>query len=690
MQTQKAADSGTGAGIGGLKQQDQSTMGGVRLSIFGGVKGETPTAATPTEVAELVGGGKLKSTTDDLRSLSEEKYSEEKKKLPAVTFSGIFSARKAEHLIKHSGLVVLDFDDLGETLPTVRAALAGDPSLTLLFVSPSGQGLKVVYRAAEPGALNAATHKAAWEHVAAHAARVTGLPISGAHGTPRIDQSGKDVSRLCFLSHDPDLIFRPEAPILPVGSIEPARSKGDMNLDLRAVPADPPGKATSPQELSREQKYVGGALDRECASVESASEGERNTTLTKAAFGMAGYHWTGFPWETIFNRLLAAGLAAGLTEQECRAAIAGGFAKGRLKPRQIPESSHQSPALAAHVGSVAGAVSAPAGDAQLPKLVTKTAREIQDTAYPPIRWIIEALLTEGLAVLAGKPKKGKSWLALLISLAVALGGEAIGKKAHQGDVLYLALEDGERRIKDRLNKLLAGERAPLNLHFLGATAGLGRDAVTQILRWLDDHPDCRLVIIDTLKKIMPSQKAGANQYDAEYAWMAVLQQAAITRHICILCVVHCRKMVSEDAFDAVSGTLGMTAACDGVLVLAPSASAKADAILHVTGREVRETELALSRKDGCNWRCEGDAEDFMNGETRNAVLSLFQEHTELAPMAVVKILGLPSTAVRKVLSDMVKDGTLQRNGRGKYRLPRQGGWTDAAQEDSRGVGSYEL
>ena len=85
------------------------------------------------------------------------------------------------------------------------------------------------------------------------------------------------------------------------------------------------------------------------------------------------------------------------------------------------------------------------------ELQTVTALELSQTELPEQRWAIVGLLLEGVALLVAKPKVGKSWLVLQLALIVALGHqEFLGEMAEEpGEVLYLALEDSQRRLKER-------------------------------------------------------------------------------------------------------------------------------------------------------------------------------------------------------------------------------------------------
>ena len=90
-----------------------------------------------------------------------------------------------------------------------------------------------------------------------------------------------------------------------------------------------------------------------------------------------------------------------------------------------------------------------------PKLNIQTAAALRTKTFAPLKYIVPGLIVEGLVLLAGKPKVRKSWMALDTSLATAAGRICLGdRKPQQGAVLYLGLEDGERRLQRRIDKLL--------------------------------------------------------------------------------------------------------------------------------------------------------------------------------------------------------------------------------------------
>ena len=143
------------------------------------------------------------------------------------------------------------------------------------------------------------------------------------------------------------------------------------------------------------------------------------------------------------------------------------------------------------------------------KLETITAEDLQNRTYEPTPFLVEELLPEGLHILAGAPKIGKSWLALWLAVMVAKGDPIWGMGVKQGTTLYLCLEDSTLRIQNRLFEIT--EDAPASVHFTTNSDTLGKGLEEQLRAFLAEHPDTVLVIIDTLQMIR-----GAG-YDNTYA-----------------------------------------------------------------------------------------------------------------------------------------------------------------------------
>jgi len=125
------------------------------------------------------------------------------------------------------------------------------------------------------------------------------------------------------------------------------------------------------------------------------------------------------------------------------------------------------------------------------------AAELQRCEFPPMRWIIPDILPEGLTLLAGKPKLGKSWLALDAGLAVAGGGAVLGRVPESGPVLYLALEDNPRRLQRRMTRIEPQLNWPADLEFQTQWPQLDAGGLSQLRDWISARPGARLVILSS-------------------------------------------------------------------------------------------------------------------------------------------------------------------------------------------------
>lgn len=231
------------------------------------------------------------------------------------------------------------------------------------------------------------------------------------------------------------------------------------------------------------------------------------------------------------------------------------------------------------------------------ELKTYTLQELYARPMEPIFWLVEGLLAPGLYFLGGSPKVGKSWLALQLCLAICRGDSFLGFHTRKSEVLYLALEDGPQRLHARALHLT--EEAPSGLHLCGHAPLIGQGLEQQLDQMLADHPNIRLVIIDTLQKVR--MVAGANaSYGNDYQDAAALKELADRCNVCLLVIHHLRKMPDEDPFNRLSGTNGLTGAADGTIILIRQKRQKGTALLTATGRDIEDMELTLDFSD-CRW-----------------------------------------------------------------------------------------
>lgn len=265
----------------------------------------------------------------------------------------------------------------------------------------------------------------------------------------------------------------------------------------------------------------------------------------------------------------------------------------------------------------------------------KTMADLINTTFAAIRWVIFGLLPEGLAILSGPPKIGKSWMVMNLCLAVALGGYVFGKfKVEIGEVLLLSLEDNERRLKGRLLKCLGDIVATLtNFHAVTSWKRLDQGGLDDLANWLEQHPGCKLVVIDTMQKIKahPKRKNG-NAYENDYDSYGDLQRLALLHRCCILVIHHNRKSDSKndgDPLEAISGSTGVTGSMDTILMLRRPRGATG-AVLTATGRDISEAEYAMSF-DGTlgQWIVTGQAAEISmkEGSQASLILSYMKDNT---------------------------------------------------------------
>lgn len=292
--------------------------------------------------------------------------------------------------------------------------------------------------------------------------------------------------------------------------------------------------------------------------------------------------------------------------------------------------------------------------------------------FPEPTWIIPDLLSAGVTLCAGRPKRArKSWLMLNLAVAVAGTGTTLGDlDVTHGDVLYLALEDSDRRLQMRVEKMLVGGPMPTAFDFDYATEWQRFDqmGLDQIELWLQTHKAARLVVVDTLAKVRPPQKPGS-VYDQDYAALhGLMGLAKRYTDVAFIVVHHTRKASTEDAIEEISGSFGLTGGVDDTWIIKRDGE---DATLHAIGRNLpREKDLALEwHEETATWSIAGDADDYKVSKQRRQVLELLSELEPgegLTPREIADILDRPGGTVRKLLFDMTKAGLVERVGRGRY------------------------
>lgn len=299
------------------------------------------------------------------------------------------------------------------------------------------------------------------------------------------------------------------------------------------------------------------------------------------------------------------------------------------------------------------------------------AHDLLNLDLPDTKWIIPGLLTEGLTLLAGRPKSGKSWMAMDHAVSVGTGGVALGRHAcPKAGVMYLALEDNVRRGQRRLKQVLNGAAAPDGLYFFWEWPALDHGGLDELRSTLKTLGDVRLLIVDTLAKVRAQPKGHGNVYHEDYQALSGLKKLADELSIAILVVHHTRKADAEDVFDTVSGSTGLTGCADTLWVL-ERGRGRCDAILHATGRDIEESETALNFDSTLGlWTVLGGAAEYRLSQERAEIINVLKTAPEpLGPSEIADRLGKKVNNIKFLLGRMLESGAVVLAGRGKYHSP---------------------
>jgi hypothetical protein len=296
-----------------------------------------------------------------------------------------------------------------------------------------------------------------------------------------------------------------------------------------------------------------------------------------------------------------------------------------------------------------------------------SASALMQKTFAEIRYIIPGYVAEGLTLLAGAPKVGKSWMTLGWALSVAGERPTFGSICPDGgDVLYLALEDNERRLQKRLKQMAVGA-VPDRLTLITEWPSLDEGCVEQIAHWIAGVPKPRMVIVDVLARVRGAVAGKETAYDGDYRLISGLQRLAGQHGIAIVMVHHTRKMDADDPFDAVSGTRGLTGAADTVLVLKAD-TGTGQMMLYGRGRDIEEIETCVRfEADNGTWNIVGPAHEIARSDERQPILDLLRKANKpLSPIEISEITGRKRDTIRKTMMRMAVAGEITKFSRGLY------------------------
>lgn len=430
-----------------------------------------------------------------------------------------------------------------------------------------------------------------------------------------------------------------------VDDCAPVRAPDGLIASLRRPIVGP----TAPRSVQG-NGYGEKALALEVQAVAGAPQGNRNHQLNASAFSLGQLVGGGVLGEdevisVLLDACAANGLLAEDGERQCRKSIESGLSAGREDPRGVPEK----------------------GLSDAPRMVVEqnaalsTARKawtvdnLFDAEFPTPRWAVPGLVPAGLTFLGGRPKVGKSWLALQIAIAVGTGGKVFDNDVERGKVLFLAFEDSPRRLKDRLLK----QRCPrgADVTFVTEWKHL-QDGGLEDIRGVVERDGYTLVIIDTLARSL----GRADQMDIGVMGEIIggLQTLAHELDITILALEHHRKpsIFNHDPIDDIIGSTGKSAPVDTAIGLYRD---KDGAKLMVRGRDLEDINLTLTwDRETCCWQSEGKTEDVERSTVRNEIKEALQELDDLGQLPTTKAIseytGKDQGLVNRELKTLVSYG----------------------------------
>ncbi len=296
--------------------------------------------------------------------------------------------------------------------------------------------------------------------------------------------------------------------------------------------------------------------------------------------------------------------------------------------------------------------------------------ELAAMVIPEHPFVIEDMLPIGYTLLASKPKVGKTRGVTGLAVAVAHGGKAMGQiDVQKGEVLFLALESDLSDLQSRLSDIRNGDPPNGNLYVVTDWPKSNAGGLDLLEEWLAEHPLASMVIIDTIGRLKAPTPRNSDIYQVDYDFGTELKKLASRHAVGLLGCHHQRKAAGEDTFDTMSGTLGVTAACDALWVLQRTRG-QADAVLSLTGRKIREQEMALRQDEHIGtWSYMGNADEFRKSKERAEIVRLLREsEAPLSPTEIAEGIQKRPDSTRGLLRKMVQAKEIYRTDKGGYAV----------------------
>ena len=326
--------------------------------------------------------------------------------------------------------------------------------------------------------------------------------------------------------------------------------------------------------------------------------------------------------------------------------------------------------------------------------------ELMAKRFSPPAWLIPGIIPKGLTILGGKPKVGKSFFALQMSLAIAAGSHAFGSKEHQcepGKILYCAIEDFLPRLQMRIKGLINMGAAWHTDEFTAVEQlpKIGEGGIEYFEAHCKTHPDTKLIVVDVLSKFRSfNGKQRGTIYDQEYAELSPMQGFTSQNDVSVLFVHHLTKRENpDDVYDELSGSTALGGVPETLMVLKRVGN---NATLHVKGKNMPEQQLGFVSKvvdDMCSWQLVGEVPEQQVSRERQDIIDLLTESASLlSPKEISDKLKKTRESIRKMLHQMAnqQDPAIEKVGQGnqtKYTIAGNGNTGNRVTPDVMGNGN---
>ena len=644
-----------------------------------GVNGTKIKTGTASGILKGIKSGHWKIPVEAVRNLTGDNKETVKEGLLAVMWSGEFSGRGKNGLVRHSGIVCIDLDHVADVRATVER-LKGSPHVISAYRSPSGDGVKVLFDCRGHTGL---THPLAYSKAFEIAQSLAG----------HVPDDTSDVCRLCFVSYDPDLTFRWDTTPLP------SPTAGEI-MDLETEETEQASKQIEVRFTDETTPYGRTALEAECRRILEAPDGQRNNTIFKASACIGELVAGGEIAEPDAVKALEdSATTVGDNYSRDTMTVANGLNRGFSSPRKAPEGCSVDSDWhgmesdgATSDGSVVVQVTSDARPAK-----SKTGKEpvkldrsawgivsgsdLKKTAPAPHQWVIEGWLPVGLTKLVSPEKAGKTFLAMQMAMSVA------GKKqfldmfgiSKPGKVLYLGLEQSLGLNHERLLAMSGIDGIPDNLDIVSAGSdwpALDRGGLARLEAYIKEEKPS-MIVIDVWQAVAPATNGRDNAYQADSKALRPLHGLANSTGTGILFIHHTRKgaVSSKDPSESTSGSRALDSVPDHNIFLSREHGSK-DAIIKTKTRVARPIDDMALRfcPDSCLWTYMGSGDGHTLNIQRIQLLDILAEAkrpedamTALEIMDLLAEQGVERRlhAVRVQLHRMCEAGQIQKVGLGR-------------------------